>query len=315
MESSDVVCVGVLVADVLAMGVDDQILNRDMTRVQSVKLSTGGDAFNQAINLSSLGYKVKLCGKVGNDSIGRFLLQEAELHQIDVKHITIDQTTPTSITIVLVNQNGERNFVGNANGTNSRLLLENIDTTCFKGAKIVSLGSLYGSLTLDGDVAKVIFQKAKEEGCITVCDMMHADRHNLEDAKKAFPYVDYFIPNLQEAVELTKENEKEKICEKLHSLGIKNVILKTGKEGCYLSTAEYNKQIPAFTVEKEKVIDTTGAGDAFVSGFITGLLDGIAIEECCLRGCAAGSLAVQTLGATGGLQSKEQMLSIIATHN
>ena len=304
MFTSDVVCVGVLVADVLAMGVDNQIFNRDMTRVQSVKLSTGGDAFNQAINLSSLGYKIKLCGKVGNDGIGRFLLNEAEIHNIDIKHITIDQTTPTSITIVLVNQNGERNFIGNANGTNSKLVLENIDTSCFKGAKIVSLGSLYGSLTLTGEVAKIIFQKAKEEGCITVCDIMHSDRHSLEDAKQAFPYIDYFIPNLQEAIELTKENEKEKICEKLHNLGIKNVIIKTGKEGCYLSTSEYNKQIPAFEVEKEKVIDTTGAGDAFVSGFITGLLDGIDIEECCKRGCAAGSLAVQSLGATGAIKSK-----------
>ena len=308
--TADVICVGVLVADVLASGVDNGIFTRDMTRVNSVKLSTGGDAFNQAINLSSMGYSIKLCGKVGNDGIGRYLLQEAQLHNIGTKYITIDEQTPTSITIVLINENGERNFIGNLNGTNSKLLLDNIDISSFKGAKIVSLGSLYGSITLDGEVAKAVFQRAKEEGCITVSDMMHADRHNIDDAKKAFPFIDYFIPNLQEAQELTKETEKDKICKVLHSLGIPNVILKTGKEGCYLSTPQYDKQISAFFVEKEKVIDTTGAGDAFVSGFISGLLDSLSIEECCARGCAAGSLAVQSLGATGAIKSKEQIVSI-----
>ena len=157
-EKFDVICVGVMVADVLASGVDNMIFSRDMTRVKDVKLSTGGDAFNQAINLSSMGYKVSLRGKVGSDSIGRYLINEAEFRSIDVKRVSIDGETSTSITIVLINENGERNFIGNANGTNSKLLLKNIDFTSFEDSKIVSLGSLYGSITLTGEVAKEIFK-------------------------------------------------------------------------------------------------------------------------------------------------------------
>ena len=314
MEKSEcvsVVCVGVLVADVLAEGVDSGVFTRDMTRVKSVKLSTGGDAFNQAMNISSLGYKVRLCGKVGADGIGRYLLNEAQLHGIDTEHIKIDSDTPTSITIVLINENGERNFIGNANGTNSHLTIDNIDCDCFNDAKIVSLGSLYGSLTLDGEMAKTILKKAKECSCITVSDMMHADRHNIEDAKKVLPYIDYFIPNYTEASELTKEKDLKKICETLRGMGVKNVIIKTGKDGCYISTAEFDTQVKSFHVDEDKVVDTTGAGDAFVSGFITGLLDNLSIEDCCVRGCAAGSVTVQCVGATGGIKSKEQILEIV----
>jgi sugar/nucleoside kinase (ribokinase family) len=314
MEKSDsVVCVGVLVADVLAEGVNDGIFTRDMTRVKSVKLSTGGDAFNQAMNLSALGYKVRLCGKVGADGIGRYLLQEAQLRGIDTQYIKIDKDVPTSVTIVLINENGERNFIGNANGTNSRLTIDNIDCSCFGDAKIVSLGSLYGSLTLDGEMAKTILQKAKESSCTTIADMMHADRHSIDDAKKAFPYIDYFIPNYAEASELTKESDLKRICETLRGLGIKNVIIKNGKAGCYLSTKDGDKTISAFHVDDGKVIDTTGAGDAFVSGFITGLLDNLTMEECCIRGCASGAVTVQYIGATGGITSKQQIIDIVKT--
>ena len=151
----------------------------------------------------------------------------------------------------------------------------------------------------------------KESSCITVSDMMHADRHDIDDAKKAFPYIDFFIPNYAEASELTKEKDLKLICKKLREFGVKNVIIKNGKEGCYVSTSEYDKQISAFKVDDDKVIDTTGAGDAFVSGFISGLLDNLSIEECCIRGCAAGSVAVQFIGATGGITSKQQLQEIV----
>ena len=116
----DVVCVGVMVADILAPGVDESIFQREMTRVP-LKLSTGGDAFNQAINISSMGYKVSLCGKVGNDNVGNFLISEANNHKIDTSFISVDKDHQTSVTIVLINDNGERNFIGTSNGTNGFL--------------------------------------------------------------------------------------------------------------------------------------------------------------------------------------------------
>lgn len=310
--SADIVCVGVMVADVLADGVDNGIFDRDITRVSMVKLSTGGDAFNQAVNLSSMGYKIKMCGKVGVDGVGTYLLAEGQSRGIDMSSVTTTTEFPTSITIVLINKNGERNFIGNAKGTNSSITSKDIDVTAFKGAKIVSLGSLYGSLSLDGEAAKYILEHAKNENCITVADMMHADRHTLDDAKKCLPYIDYFLPNFQEASQLTGKKDINEIADDLLSFGVKNVIIKLGKEGVLIKNKDICTKVPAYIAE---AVDTTGAGDAMVSGFISGLFDGLDIVNSAKRGCAAGSIAVRSIGATGGIKSKQQLIDITNQSN
>ena len=203
IKNVDVVCVGVMVADVLTPGVDQSIFQREMTRVP-LKLSTGGDAFNQAINLSVMGYKVALCGKVGTDSVGNFLISEANRHNIDTSFIALDKDHQTSVTIVLISNNGERNFIGTLNGTNGFLKSSDIDTKIFRSSKIISIGSIYGSLSFTGEEISTILEEAKKMNCITVADMMHADRGSLKDASKSLKFVDFFLPNFKEAESLIK---------------------------------------------------------------------------------------------------------------
>lgn len=311
-DNADVVCVGVIVADCLANGVDKGVFDRDITRVPLIKLSTGGDALNQAINLSSMNHKVRLCGKVGTDGVGTYILAEASNNNIDTKYITFDQNLPTSISIVLIQENGERNFIGNAKGTNSSLLAKDINVSAFKGAKIVSLGSLYGSLSLVGSEVKDILAEAKLSGCITVSDMMHADRHSFDDAKQCFPFIDYFIPNLEEASHLTKKTDLNEIADTLLNSGIKNVIIKLGKDGCYFKNSSESFSFPSFQVTP---VDTTGAGDAFVSGFISGLLDNKPVIDCIKLATAAGNIAVQQVGATGAIKHKDQLIDVISKYS
>ena len=298
-----------MVADVLAKGVDPGVFTRDMTRVPMVKFSTGGDAFNQAVNLSAMGCKVRLLGKVGTDAIASFLVGEAQLKGIDVSLVKRDPDHQTSVTIVLIGENGERNFIGCKEGTNSYLTGTDIDTSKFTESKIVSLGSIYGSISLTGSVVAPIMQEAKAKGCITVADMMHAERGSLEDVAEVLPFIDYFIPSEKEAQLLTKEDDVSKAAEVLLSKGAKNVVIKMGEKGCYIRTSKDALTVQAYPTTP---VDTTGAGDAFVSGFITGLLDNLPIAECAKRGCAAGSITVRSVGATGGITSKQQILELLS---
>lgn len=307
--SSDVACVGVMVADVLANGVDNSLFERDMTRVSMVKFATGGDAFNQAFNISAMGYKVKMLGKVGTDSIGNFLVSEAQTKGIDTSNVMRDPDHQTSVTIVLIGENGQRNFIGCKFGTNSFLSKSDIQVDAFDGVKIVSLGSLYGSLSFTGAETAPIMEEAHKRGCITVADMMHAERGSLEDASLVIRHIDYFIPSEKEALLLTGKDDVEAAAGALLDAGAKNVVIKLGEKGCYMRTESLSEYIPAFATD---VVDTTGAGDAFVSGFITGLIDGANIKECAIRGCAAGSIAVRDVGATGAIKSKEQVLDVLS---
>lgn len=308
MNDIDVICVGVMVADILASPVDEHVFDRDMTRVESVKLATGGDALNQAFNLSAMGYKVQMAGKVGSDSVGSFLISQAQAKNIDTSAIRIVPDIPTSTTIVLIRENGERNFIGCAKGTNSSIKAVDISTESFANAKIVSLGSLYGSISLTGEEAAPIIQKAKEKNCITVADMMHGDRGSMDDASKVLKNVDYFLPNEKEASQLVGKNDINEIADALLSAGTKTVVIKRGANGCFFKTATQSGTVPAFNVEN--VVDTTGAGDSFVSGFISGLLDDCSLVDCIKRGNAAGSLTVQQIGAAGAIESKQQLIDI-----
>ena len=210
----DIICFGVIVADILAPGVTESVFEKDMTRVSQVKIAPGGDAFNQALNLSALGYKVALIGRKGNDSTGDFLSSYAEKHNIDISHFVLDQQFPTSTTIVLILPNGERHFIGTLKGTNNNLQISDFLIIPSLKAKVVSLGSLYGSLTLLGKSLEPIFDALKKKNVILVADMMHPERGSFDDAIHVLKYLDYFFPNENEARSLTKKETIEECAEK-----------------------------------------------------------------------------------------------------
>jgi sugar/nucleoside kinase (ribokinase family) len=302
-----VACIGVIVADVLVQNVDRSVFDRDITRVPLIKLSTGGDAFNQSITLATLGYPVHLLGKIGTDSIATFLLAEGANRGVDVSLIATDPLHQTSISIVLIGPSGDRNFIGCADGTNSHLGAADFDISIFPKCRVVSLGSLYGSLSLTGSAIESVMAAAKAAGCVTVADMMHADRGSLDDAARALRFVDYFIPNEEEGAALTGSKDPAAIASVLLGIGVKCVVIKLGPRGCFLKTSETEEYIPAVPAVP---VDTTGAGDAFVSGFISGIIDGCTPSESARRGCVAGSLAVRSVGATGWISSISERLDL-----
>jgi sugar/nucleoside kinase (ribokinase family) len=302
-----VACVGVIVSDVLVQNVDRSVFDRDITRVPLIKLSTGGDAFNQSISLSALGYEVHLLGKIGTDSISTFLRAEGEKASVDMSRVFADPAHQTSISIVLIGPTGDRNFIGCADGTNSHLSASDIDISIFAQCRVVSLGSLYGSLSLTGAAVAPVLAAAKSSGCVTVADMMRADRGSLADAALALSYIDYFIPNEAEGAALTGVAEPPAIAARLCDAGAKCVIVKLGPRGCFVKAGKCEEYVPAV---RAVAVDTTGAGDAFVAGFVSGIIDGLETVECARRGCAAGSLAVRGVGATGWVKSKEELLAM-----
>jgi sugar/nucleoside kinase (ribokinase family) len=278
-----------------------------MTRVSGIKLMPGGDAFNQSINLVVLGYQAHLLSRFGTDGLATFLLSEAERRGVDVSHVSRDPSHPTSASVVLIGPTGDRNFIGSAGSTNSCLAASDFDTSIFASCRVVSIGSLYGSASLGGSVVAQVLAAAKAAGCVTVCDMMHSDCASLEDATHALRLVDFFIPNEVESMRFTGLSDVPAIAHALRAAGVGCAIIKLGERGCYISSTETEEYIEGFPT---RPVDTTGAGDAFVAGFISGIVDGCGVVEAARRGCAAGRLTVEVVGATGGVQSKEQVLSM-----
>ena len=274
--------------------------------VDRIAMSVGGDAMNEATIISRLGFKTGIIACIGDDAAGQFILRSCEKDNIDVEGIKIDPTIDTSMNIGLVTDDGERTFVTNRNGSLWKENIEHVDFEKMKQAKILSLASIFNCPLLDGKTLVKIFKEAKAAGMTITADMIKPRLgETLDDIREALSYVDYFFPNFDEACLMTGETEESKVADKLFECGVKNVIMKIGKRGCYIRNAAGAMIVPA--CKGVTAIDTIGAGDNFASGFISALLQGKDIRDCGIYANCTAAISVQYVGATTGVRNKEMV--------
>jgi len=159
-----------------------------------------------------------------------------------------------------------------------------------------------------------LFSYAKKHGVTTAADYSIGKGDEKVDrnmVSSMFRQTDFILPSYGEASRITAETETCRIIEALQDMGAVNIVLKLGNRGCYLHTKETDKMIEACPAA---VVDTTGAGDCFAAGFLYGLSKGMDVEVCAKLGCAAGSIAVEAVGANTALRNREQMFLRAGMH-
>lgn len=306
----DVICLGAAIVDIPLQPVSKNIFEIESYPIENIAMTTGGDAMNEATIISRLGYKTGIISRIGNDPAGHFILESCEKDGIDVEGIRIVENTVTSINVGLVTDDGERTFVTNRNGSLWKTCLEDVNFEKMKQAKILSLASIFNNPLLDGKSLVRIFKEAQMEGMTICADMIKARLgETIEDIKEALSYVDYFFPNYEEACLLTKKTELDDIADTLLECGVKNVIIKVGKKGCFIKNKEVCMEVPA--VKNIKAIDTIGSGDNFVSGFIAGILQGKSLKDCAIYGNVTAAVSVQYVGATTGVCNSYQVKEML----
>lgn len=302
----DVICLGAAVVDIPLRPVSRDIFDIESYPVDRIAMSVGGDAMNEATIISRLGFKTGIIACIGDDAAGQFILRSCKKDNIDIEGIKIDPEIDTSMNIGLVTEDGERTFVTNRNGSLWKENIKHVDFEKMKQAKILSLASIFNCPLLDGKTLVEIFKVAKAEGMTISADMiMPRLGETLDDIREALSYVDYFFPNFDEACLLTGETDEAKVADKLFDCGVKNVIMKIGKRGCYIRNSSGAMIVPA--CKGVTAIDTIGAGDNFASGFIAALLQGKDIRDCAIYANCTAAVSVQYVGATTGVQNKEMV--------
>ena len=305
-EKIDVICIGAAVVDIPLQPVNKNIFDIESYPLERIAMTIGGDAINEATVISRLGHKTALMSRVGQDAAGNFIIAACEREGIDTQSLHIDAHIDTSINVGLVTEDGERTFVTNRNGSLWKTNIEDVDFERFEGARLLSLASIFNSPLLDNQALVKIFTKAKEAGLIICADVIKPRLgETLDDIGEALGYVDYFFPNYDEACLLTNESELAAIADKFLGFGVKHVIIKTGRKGCFVKTREQVMQVPAITGITS--IDTIGAGDNFASGFIMAILEGKTLEQCARFANATASIAVESVGATTGVKNRAQV--------
>lgn len=305
----DVLCLGLIIADVLVkLEHDSANFKEDLTIVDEISLFSGGNALNTALVLTKLGVSTGISGKVGCDSLGDFLVNTMKEHDCDIRGVIRDPNVDTSVTVALVKPDGQRNFL-HYSAASSSLNEEGIDSCLISQSKILHVGGVLLLPGLDGEPMANILRDAQKRKVTTSLDVSW-DPHNkwMHKLASCLPYVDIFLPNLEEGKRLTGKENPEEIADALLSYGIRIVGLKLGAKGCYLKTGKQEFMLPAFKV---KAVDLTGAGDSFIAGFLTGICKGFSLESSGMLANAVGAMCVSSLGATAGAKTLEETLGFM----
>lgn len=309
----DVIIIGAAIVDLPLRPVSREVFDVVSYPVDGISMTIGGDALNESTIITRLGHKVGLMSCIGVDVPGWFVINHCKANDIDTTYIKQDPDKVTSINVGLVAEDGERTFITNRQGSLWKFCYEDLDISALKNAKILSFASIFNNPLFDNKALVSVFSKAKEEGMIICADMVSPRlNEKLEDIKEALGYVDYFFPNFEEACGLTGETEEEKVAEVLYGCGVKNVVMKIGKRGCYIRNAEGSMIVPA--CKGVTAIDTIGAGDNFASGFISALLEGKDLRDCAVYANCTAAVSVQYVGATGGVKDKQMVEDMLARY-
>lgn len=301
----DVVVAGVAVVDIIGRPVEVQRLPKrgGLQFLDSIMLTTGGNVSNVGIDLQKLGFRAVAITRIGDDALGRFLQHQYLASGMRIDGILEDATAQTSATIVCVGNDGERTFL------HTRGCMKN-----FRASDV--LGSLhlikpskifaFGYLGLLPEVEKdfpMLFQTIKQQTSVEILlDTGGTPNCSLKLMKEFLPFVDYFIPSYEEAVLLTGKKQPEEIVQTFRQAGAPNVVgVKLGKDGCYISNKHEARYIKPLRVPK--VVDTTGAGDAFVAGFLGGILKGYDPFESARIGNAVAADCITAMGASTGIKT------------
>lgn len=298
-----IVCAGLTVCDLIFRPMGIEVLQRDTSTAEDIRLLGGGDAFNVAVNLANMNEKVSLLTRVGNDDLGEYLLGKLEKLGIDTswcKKVDI----PTSASGVFVRTDGERSFLSYKGACHSLRAEDFLEEALYE-TDYLYIGSAFDLPELDGEGMAQVFEKAQSMGVKTVLDTTgEPEEKDLETISKVLKHTDYFLPSLREALRLTGEVSAQEAAKRFAQIGVTCVAIKLGEQGCLLYENGKVHKIPAYAA---KVVDTTGAGDAFVAGFMKGLVSGDSHEKCAALGNVTGSIAVEQVGASGYKFMKEEI--------
>ena len=310
----DIVSIGVMAYDMILRTVDETLFTRDTTLLEDVGVSVGGGSVIQTITAQRLGCKTAVVGKLCRDSFSDDVMKALSDAGVDASHVVRSAEDSMSLTFALVRPDGTRHFLGLAGSNNQRLCLGDFELSVVTEAKIVSYGSFFFLKGLDRDGAPKIFDTARQAGALTVADCSSDSFHQgREIVLRNLPAIDYFIPSRVEAEYLTQEREPAFMAKALLARGCRHVIIKLGREGCYVTDGHISKVVRAFPVEN--VRDTTGAGDTFVGGFMAGLIDEMDLFDAARYANAAAAVSVTGVGAVTALKDKAQVLAIMRGKN
>lgn len=301
---------GMIVADLIGEPID---LRRPpppggLRLVRSITLTTGGNVCNTGVAMARLGMKVAAAGLVGEDVLGSAVVDRLRFAGLDTSAVFTTPDAQTSATMVAVEPGGERVFFHTAGATT--LLDAAAFRRCFPmfaRSQWVQFGyfGLLPALTPDLPALLQDLRAAAPETKIAMDTINPCAPRELLDP--ILPHLDLFAPSRTEANTLTGETDPARMVASFRRQMKSGLIgIKLDAEGCYLDDGNRAIVIPSYKID---VVDTTGAGDTWFGGLLTGLCKGMTLEQCGRFANRAAADCCTALGASAGVRTYDETVA------
>ena len=307
-QTLDCVMCGSCVVDILIrpVSLESAIGGGRLFPVGPIEVTTGGIVSNAGIAMARLGMRTAAFSYVGNDDWAPVIRKRYEQEGVNTERLLTHASGATSTTGVLIDPTGERSFahcVGAPRLMDRTMFLENLDL--FARSRMTLIGYYSLMPNLEQDLAEVL-AAIRQTGCQTALDAA-GEGGGMQPLEQLLPHLDVYIPSRGEASHQTGHSEPERIIEAYRDCGASGLLgVKLGAEGALLSprAGEFVKIAPVRP--PGKLVDTTGAGDCFYAGLLTGLLRGLQAQDAGRLAAATGAYCITGLGATSGLRDYDQ---------
>ena len=272
----------------LVNGETSRMIRKDCAGIPS-ELAAGGSAANTIHGLASLGVRTAFIGKVGDDEMGRFFAEDFKKAGCDPKLLI--GKTDTGVATTFITPDSERTFATYL-GSAAELTPDDLSEEMFKGYEVFHIE---GYLVQNHALIRRAVELAKSSGCTVSLDLAS---YNVVEANLDFLTslighgIDIVFAN-EEEIKAFTGHEPELGLEKLSGMaGI--AVVKVGSKGAMVKRGVEKVHVPAY---QATVIDTTGAGDLFASGFLYGFVHGLSLAKSAEYGALLASTVISTMGA------------------
>ena len=304
-KQTGVTVLGIFVADTAYLASRMPAIGETLTG-SGFSVGPGGKGSNQAVAAARAGVKSTFISKIGDDTFGK-MAQETYANAGVAAELDVMSNESTGAAFIFIDDKTGDNAIIVYPGAASTITVNDVEN---KRAVIESSRVFVTQLEQPADAALHGLTIARQAGVTTLFNPAPAEPF----PEEIFAQCDFIIPNETEAAELVGFNvetvdDARKAARVLIQRGAKAALITLGEKGAYLLSDEFDVLIPA--ISEGAVIDTSGAGDAFVGGFAAALAAGQDILTAAFFGSATAGIAVTRRGTAPAMPDKSEIEALL----
>jgi sugar/nucleoside kinase (ribokinase family) len=306
MADFDLLVIGEINPDLILSGPDvTPVFGQAEKLVEAATLTIGSSSAITACGAARLGLRTAFVGVVGEDELGRFMLQAMSERGIDTSACIVDPGVATGLSVIL-SQQGDRAILTYP-GAMTRLHIGHINRDTVSRARHLHVGSYFLLDALRPDLP-ALYAEARYLGLTTSLDSNWDPSERWDDGlAQLLPHCDVFLPNEAEARFISGRDDIVEAVDRL-SAQVSTLVVKLGSRGGLACQDGVMVRVPSLAVD---TVDTTGAGDSFNAGFLYGYLNHYSLEEAVRLACACGSLSTRAAGGTAAQPTLVEAMEVM----